>query len=444
MKKYLLNTILRISGKDIFSEYENIKKYEFNDIDENLKIQKKALEDLILHCYINVPYYKSIFDQVGLVKGQSIDLSKFTCLPILTKKIIREKFDQLKSVDEEIVTRKLYDDTSGGSTGEPVRLIKDQQVWTTSMAGKWLFYSFISGFPCKHVKLWGSERDILKAGHGLQGSLKNWLYDRRILNAYKMSGIDMFNYVKSINTYKPIIIEAYVQSIFELARFIKDNSLNVYQPEGIITTAATLHPDMKTSIEEVFRCKVYNRYGSREVGDIACSCDKDEGLHLNLFHSFVEILNEALEPCKPGEAGKVYITTLNNYSMPLLRYDIGDVAVEANSKQCSCRRGLPLIARVTGRVTDYFINENGDYIYGGIFTRLFYFKKWVKQFQVIQRDYDFIDIFIVGERDEQELRSIEEKVRIIMGDDCKIKWSFVDEIQPTKSGKYLYTISKVK
>ena len=105
----------------------------------------------------------------------------------------------------------------------------------------------------------------------------------------------------------------------------------------------------KNLIEEVFRTKVYNKYGSREVGDMACSCEKDEGLHLNILNNYIEILNDNLEPCKPGEIGQVYVTVLNNFVMPLLRYQIGDMAVPSKVEQCSCGRGLPLIEKVIGR-----------------------------------------------------------------------------------------------
>ena len=177
-----------------------------------------------------------------------------------------------------------------------------------------------------------------------------------------MSEGDMKNYVKIINKEKPKIIEAYVQSIYEFARFIRNNDLEVFSPRGIITSAGTLYPEMKELIEEVFHTKVYNRYGSREVGDMACSCEKDEGLHLNIFNQYVEILNDKLELCKPGEIGKVYVTTLNNYSMPLIRYDIGDMAIPAKNEQCSCGRGLPLIEKVVGRTGSMIKTKKGVFI----------------------------------------------------------------------------------
>ena len=72
--------------------------------------------------------------------------------------------------------------------------------------------------------MWGFERDILKGGYGFKGIIKNWVYNRKFLNSFKMSKEDMKDYVKIINNYKPKIIEAYVQSIYELSKFIEKDS----------------------------------------------------------------------------------------------------------------------------------------------------------------------------------------------------------------------------
>jgi len=209
------------------------------------------------------------------------------------------------------------------------------------------------------INLWGSERDILEGKKGLKSIVKENLMNTYLLNSFNMSEDNMRKYVKFINKKKPKVINTYVQSIYEFARFIKNNNLKVFSPKGIITSAGTLYPKMKELIESVFKTKVYNRYGSRESNAIACSCEKDEGLHLNVLHNYIEILNNKFEPCKAGEVGNVYVTTLSNYVMPLIRYNIGDLAVPAENEQCSCGRGLPLIKKVVGRSSSMIRTEKG-------------------------------------------------------------------------------------
>ena len=77
-----------------------------------------------------------------------------------------------------------------------------------------------------------------------------------------------------------------------------------------MTSAGILYPKYKELIEDVFHCPVFNRYGSREVGDIACDCEKHEGLHLNIFNHYIEIIDEEGKNCEPGKMGEIVVTTL--------------------------------------------------------------------------------------------------------------------------------------
>jgi len=198
-------------------------------------------------------------------------------------------------------------------------------------------------------------------------------------------------------------------------------------------------------IEEVFQCKVFNHYGSREVGPIASECSAHDGLHIMMEHVLVEVINEKGEPCKPGEEGEIVVTSLSNYAMPLIRYKIGDIGIMQEYSPCSCGCNYPKLQKVIGRTTDLFLNTKGEKIDGEYFTHLFYFRDWIEKFQFIQEDIDDITVKIVKKANppQKELKEIEEKIKLVMGDRCKINYEFVDDIPKTKTGKFLYTISKI-
>jgi len=449
INKFLTMGLLKFDGSQLPSVLKFLRSREYQPLESNEKIQKKRLKKLLIHCYENVPYYHDVLVESGVMVGNEVDLTKFSNIPVLTKEIIREHFEDLKSKDTD--ERKWYLNTSGGSTGEPVKFLQDNVSWDHGMAGKWFFSTFAGkDISDKEVKLWGSERDVLKGSIGFKAKIKNMIFNRVLLNSFRMSESDMREYVKTINKKKPVIIEAYVQSIYELSKFIKNNNLEIHSPPGIITSAGTLYPEYQQLIEEVFGTKVYNRYGSREVGDMACSCEKGEGLHLNLFHQYIEILDDKGEPCKPGEIGQIHVTTLNNYVMPLIRYQIGDMAIPAENEQCSCGRGLPLIKGVVGRQIDVFKTKNGRVVPGEFFIHFIgvvYNKDFISKFQVVQKDYESVVIRLVL-RDEIKFGSYKKKIidsiKDVMGQDCKVEFEFVEDIEPTKSGKYRYTISEVK
>ena len=448
-RKPLIYTLLYTSGSKIPKYLKQIRKYEYLSQEDIRKLTNEKLEKLLIHAYNNVPYYHKILKKCGVVADSKVELKNFCNIPPLTKKIIKTEGENLYSADYK--SRKSFINTSGGSTGEPISFIQDKEYRDWNYSNK-IYYKTFAGqhIGNKEFRLWGSERDLLEGRDKLSAIIINWLYNRTNLNAFKMTEKDMCRFVDAINRERPKWIEAYVQPMYELARYIKKNNLRIHSPNGVLTLAGTLYPEIKDLIEEVFRCKTFNRYGTREVGDVACSCEKQEGLHLSAWNSYIEILDDKMAPTQPGDVGKVYVTTLNNYSMPLIRYDIGDTAIAAEKGQCSCGRGAPLIKSITGRHMEVFKTRDGTIVPAEFFIHfvgVVYNEGYIEKFQVLQEDYDYIVIKAVV-KDRQKFEeckpNLVDSIKKVMGQDCKIEFKVVDEIQPTESGKYLYTISNVK
>jgi len=445
----ILNLIFYLRSRmKIFDQLKSLKIYEFNSLKENLTVQQDNLKRLLLYSWYYIPYYNKILDEAGVVKDGKIYLENFRNIRILDKKTLAENFDLLQTTNKKYL-KKMYLNSSGGSTGIPAKFIQDYEYKTIETASKWLYFTFLTNYPCKNISLWGSERDIIKNKFIVKKRVMNFLQEKMVLNSFIMTQENMILYVEKINQYHPIIIEAYVQSIFSLANFIKNNNLEIHSPLGIITSAGTLYPDMKELIEEVFHCPVLNRYGSRETGDIACSCKENMGLHVNIINNYVEILDENLESVKPGEIGQIYITKLTNYSMPLIRYRIGDLAIPSEQINCNCGRGFPLIKSIEGREMSVFKTKEGTIIPAEFFIHFIgvvFNEGIISKFQVIQNDYDLITIkYILGKKEglEDNKNDIEVSIKKIMGENCRIVWDEVMEIPNLPSGKYLYTYSEI-
>jgi phenylacetate-CoA ligase len=131
--------------------------------------------------------------------------------------------------------------------------------------------------------------------------------------------------------------------------------------------------------------------------------------------------------------------------MPLIRYRIGDIGTPQEYKKCACGCSYPKLQKVTGRTTDMFKTINKSVFHGTYFHGLFWYKNWIKAFQVIQKRLDLIIVRFVteGEVPKEDLADIEEKIKIVIGQNCTVVFEFVDSIPKTKTGKYLYTISEV-
>ena len=402
-----------------------------------------------MHACRHVPYYRKVLSDAGITNGNGIvRLDHFCQIPLLDKDTIRLRFGNLKS--DVLDASHLHENTSGGSTGEPARFLQDKIYSEMSNAAKTLD-DIWSGYSQgeRKVILWGSERDMLVGRETLKTRLGRLLRNEIWLNSYRMSNETLRAYVEKINSFKPVQILAYVESIYELSKFIERENLSIYSPHAIMTSAGTLLPHMRQKIEKVFNTSVFNRYGSREVGDIACECNLHKGLHVSAPTHYLEILREDGTAADAGEIGEIVITLLTNYSMPLIRYRIGDMGMWAK-EPCSCGRGWPVLAEVTGRVTDNFRSKDGTIIYGGYVRQLLYYRDWIRKYQIIQEDYNLISILIVASEQKQDLREyyarelgeIAEKIKIVMGD-CRVEYVFVNDIAPAQSGKFRYTISKV-
>jgi len=448
VRKAAIRCLLKASGSRIPANLREIRELDRCGTRALSARNEESLSDILDYAFTHVPYYRELLGDCSVCDGETVRLENFARIPPLTKEILRTRFEDLKS--DETERRKGYLNTSGGSTGEPVRFIQDPEYRDWNIANK-LYYKLAGGQDIgdPELRLWGSDRDLLVGRENFRVRLKNRLYNRKEMNSFRMTPETMRRYVAQWKAFRPRWVEAYVQAIYEFAAYLERNRLDVPAPNGIVTTAGALYPEMREKIESTFGCTVYNRYGSREVGDMACSCRERKGLHLSPWNHYLEILDDSLAPVRSGEAGKIHVTTLRNRSMPLIRYDIGDLAVPAKNPECPCGRGSPLIRKVEGREMCVFRTRDGRIVPGEFFIHFIgvvFNRGYVSRFQVIQESYDLLRIKIIL-RDETSFRSevpkIEKSIRKVMGQDCEIRWEPVETIPAGASGKYMYTISRV-
>lgn len=432
-----------IKHAKVLQYYKQLQKHQWSTREENSNIQRKKLYALIEYASQNIPYYKRIIKKQNLRFSEDTIFTDIKKFPLLTKDIIRKNFHQLYKFRDNTY----YRNTSGGSTGEPIVLYQDSNYFAWNTATKVLFDEWAGrkiGEPMVSIK--GMLQDILKSGQGFKLYLRQQLSGITILSTNRMTEKDKYQYVKRINHIKPSIILTYIH---ELSRFIQEHHLAVYSPRAVMTTGSVLYPEVQARIEKVFRAPVFNCYGSREVGSMACNCEKSTGLHLVPDIHYLEILDNNGRGVKQGEAGNIIITLLTNYTMPLIRYKIGDIGI-LSDKNCQCGRESPLLAKVVGRIRSRFKNKFGDYINAGLFYSLFYFKENIRQFQVIQETTDLILInLVLIEKNklkdmDKDFKESNQKIRKTMGHKITVKYNIVDEIKPSPSGKYMYIFSKVE
>jgi len=363
-------------------------------------------------------------------------------LPILTKGLIKENFN-------EIVSSKHYDSrwkkSTGGSTGEPLHFAysKESYGWRVAMSKRG--YAWAGAMPgSKQAYIWG-----IQLGHvGYFKRMKERLHhaiDRQLyFNSFDFDEKAMSQCLHSLNHFKPAAIIGYTNPLYNLALFIDDNSKIGFTPKGVICAAEKVFPYQREVIERVFGAKVFNTYGSREFMLIASECERHEGLHISAENLIVEIIKDDGTPAKEGETGRIIITDLHNFGMPFIRYEIGDLGI-ATSKTCQCGRGLPLIADVVGRSLDVIRTPEGKIVPGEFFPHLMKDFPEISRFQVVQEKLDLLIIKLVPttELREASKKRIESEVRNVVGPAMIIKYEVDSHIPLTATGKYRVTVSKI-
>ena len=207
--------------------------------------------------------------------------------------------------------------------------------------------------------------------------VRNVLIDRQmVLDTGHLTESKIQVFHAALKRFRPKTIIAYANSVALMARYLKSRRLPAYQPYSIIATSEVLEPSSRALIEEVFGCRVFNRYGCREVSVVASECSQHNGLHVMAEGLYLETVGAARGPPTrapgnihagaPGHRrpnGRVPVTDLLNLAMPLIRYKIGDMAT-FETAPCPCGRGLPRLARLEGRVTDFLVGSDGRLVSG--------------------------------------------------------------------------------
>ncbi len=419
----------RMQAIDLACKVQYFPKNELNEFSNS-----KFLS-LISHVKTNVPYYSNILNDLNV---KSID--DIVKLPVLTKKLIIENQESLKAINFK--TEHLIPNSTSGSTGENLSFFSDKTEFYGGACQK--RGNFMNGYTYgdKYLVLWGAKRDMDQAW--TSKAISKYIKRRITLSSFSMTNEEMARYVGIINRFKPKLIVGYPTGLHLLSDFILTNNLKIHPPKIMVSGGETLFEFHREKIQQAFRAKLINRYGSREVNHIAGECENQSGLHISNDHVIIEIIDENGNRCKPGQIGEILVTDLDNYAFPFIRYKIGDLGIRSD-KKCSCGRSLPLLEKIEGRIFDIVTGTNNNHVTGNYWTLLRNKINGIEKIQVIQEKKNEIQINLqVGELfNDHEYNNIIKNVKNQLGNDLAINIDIVDDIPLTESGKFRWVISKV-
>src|SRR5262249_22005356 len=229
----------------------------------------------------------------------------------------------------------------------------------------------------------------------------------------------------------------YASSLYVFADTARKHNIHDVHFDSVVSWGDKMFAHFRRTIEQQFQTRVFDTYGCTEGCMIAAQCECFS-YHIITPQVYVEIVNDNEEPALPGCFGNVVVTRLDNYSMPLIRYYLGDLAsLESPDRMCQCGRKLPLLKQIIGRDTDIVRTRSGKYVIVHFFTGIFEFYPQIKQFRVIQETLDEIRIeYIAGVAFTPAITNkIHEQITSLLQEDFPVRFIEVDRIDPTPSGK---------
>jgi phenylacetate-CoA ligase len=420
LKNYML-----LKGSQWWSK-EEIESYQLDE-----------LKKLIKHSYENVPYYKSLFEKLGLKPGDIRSIKDLQKIPFLTKDIINKNIDKLKATNYK--KSKLEHTYTGGSTGKPLNFYTERGVWLsnlmayTSIQMKWINCSHFN----KNVFITGSEKPYSY----------QMLHRILVLSSFYMNQEYMPQFIEKIRKLRPRYILGYPSAITTLAIFMQKNKIESFPSiKAIICSAETLYDWQKNLLEKTFKCHVFNQYALRESVAIGASCNCSDKIHIFSEYGITELVDKGGKSItKEGEIGEIVGTGFHTYVFPFIRYKTGDLGVFTKEK-CKCGRNYLLLDKIEGRTQEFIVTKSKQVIpLTGIYGLIAKSSSNVSNCQLFQDTPGQIVIRIIKSSKYSKKDGLEIKNNFVkrFKNDIDIKIQFVEKIPLTDRGKTKFLVQKL-
>ncbi len=401
-------------------------------------LQLEKLNQLLRHAWDEVPVLQQYWLEHGVSRAPLGHVAELERYPVITKQLITDHY-------ADMIARswrgKTLNKTTGGSSGTPFRLEYTMESYARRTAVMWRGYGWGGAQPgTRTAYLWGTGQRTQGFG-GVKDTLFHRAFNRRFLDAFRMTEANLDEYIDEIERYQPEVIVGYVAPVVLVAKKLNRDGRRLSGPRGILTGAEPLFGPERREIERAFGCPVFNTYGCREFMLLAAECPEHAGLHVSADHVVLETVDDAGRAVH-GTSGDVVVTDLHNYGMPFVRYRNGDRATYSG-KACPCGRGLPLLGSIDGRILDTIHTPDGRHVPGEFFVYAMLEMSSITQYLVVQTAVDEIEMQVVKTSaiTAEERRKIEQKVGGVVGPSTRVVVRQVDAIAPSRSGKRRVTVS---
>ena len=424
---------------DYYTVYDSLLGSDKWNSQQILSYKEDCLSRIIEYAFKHCPYYKQRYAQLGLsprdFKGID-DLKKF---PILSKEDIRSNWKGM--ISDEYDVRQLIPYHTSGSTGKALDFYWSsyslQYYWAIVWRGRQRFGIYKGD---RHLNFTGKIVVPIE-----QHKPPYWRYNRALnqymFNMQHLTPQKIKAVVEFINHSDFKFFVGYPSIMNTLANLVLEQEVEItHIPGYIFSSAEKMYENQQQTIYKVFPgTKIVEHYGFSENAASASKC-KNNVYHEDFELGHLELKNPVNE--KKGISGSMLATGFQNFAMPFIRYEIGDIGTFSKEK-CSCGINSQVITDIEGRSEDYIITPEGshimrmDYIFKGTSS--------IKECQIVQRELGSIIVRIV-KRDNYSIQienNLKSAIKDMISPTIKVFFEYVNEIPRTKSGKFKAVVSEL-
>lgn len=411
-----------------------LRESQFWTLPQFQSYQLQRLRELVEHARRNSPFYRRKYAALKISAGVLKNLSDIRRLPIISKEEFRRNADQF--VCSNLDRRRMWIAYTSGTTGTPLKAYHTHRCVQQRVAflerlyewytpGRWRTRASFTG------RLMVPADAKRGPFHRTNLGLRQQLYSSHHLVAENLD-----SYVEELKSFGPDQIDGIASPIYVVAdHLLRTDRAGEVQPRVVIPTSETVWPHIRQRLEMGFRCRVANQYASQEGAPLAYECPQG-GFHTCPESGVFEILRPDGTPCKPAEPGRLTVTSFLSEGMPLIRYDIGDMATFRDGR-CACGRSMPMLEQIEGRIDDmFFTHERG--IVPRVDSAFKSLPNSIIATQVAQIAVDRFEARIVPDellyRPEHGF-SLVERLHDYLGPSVHIEIRLVSRLSPTAGGK---------
>jgi phenylacetate-CoA ligase len=323
---------------------EALSRTQFLPSDQLLAYQHSLLDPLVRHAVRNVPFYR---DRLGAVLANdgTLDLSRWAEVPILDRAAAQAAGSALFAESLPFGNDLWAEDSTPGVTASPMRHRRSNLTDLATRCQGQRDYDWY-GMDCRQTLANIRESRDGSAPYPLGSKSAPWSMRGDGEAIVLDSGASVERQVDWLLRMKPRYLSTHPYLLSELCEHVLASGRIGIWVDLVLTVGEPLAPVVRSKARRAFGARVFDRYGVQELGHIAAECPDCGQYHVSAESMLVEVLRDDGRPASPGATGKLVVTSLYNFAMPLIRYEPGDFAEVGVAG--ACLRTLPTLRRILG------------------------------------------------------------------------------------------------